>query len=104
MMSHCFATKQSIIRNGIFAGCSALCIPHPHICPRYCLSHMADLKFHIPWLSNDTIVAVQEFGYTYTFICNHIHIRCLIRERVNTLEKSININHEGSFIKHSGQH
>lgn len=35
-------------------------------CPRYCLSHIADLMFHIPWLSKDTNIAVQDCGYTCT--------------------------------------
>lgn len=33
--------------------------------PRYCLAHIADRTFHIPWLSNDTKIADHPLGYTY---------------------------------------
>jgi hypothetical protein len=44
--------------------CSAVQTLRYSCWPMYCRSQMADLRFHIPWLSSDTKIADHPFGYT----------------------------------------
>jgi hypothetical protein len=71
-LGKCLAFPQNNTLAGTLVSVNRLCsLFHTlryNSCPKYLLSQIADLKFHMPLLSNDTNMAVQEFGYTYLFM------------------------------------